>query len=106
MKSSKLYSTCLFGGAPKGPQIRDLERGSEIVIATPGRLMDLMEMGKTNLKRCTYLVLLFIVLTLINTKSRFLTRLIECWTWDSNPKFEKLSIRFARKLFKAHYFIN
>ena len=56
LKSSRLYSTCLFGGAPKGPQIRDLERGSEIVIATPGRLMDLMEMGKLNLKRTTYLV--------------------------------------------------
>uniref|UniRef100_T1D3U5 RNA helicase n=1 Tax=Psorophora albipes TaxID=869069 RepID=T1D3U5_9DIPT len=29
-------NTCVFGGAPKGPQIRDLERGAEIVIATPG----------------------------------------------------------------------
>lgn len=28
--SSKLRSTCVFGGAPKGPQIRDLERGSEV----------------------------------------------------------------------------
>ena len=55
-KASRLYSTCLFGGAPKGPQIRDLEKGCEIVIATPGRLMDLLEMRKTNLKRCTYLV--------------------------------------------------
>ena len=44
-------------GAPKGPQIRDLEKGCEIVIATPGRLMDLLEMRKTNLRRCTYLVL-------------------------------------------------
>ena len=31
LKASRLYATCLFGGAPKGPQIRDLERGSEIV---------------------------------------------------------------------------
>ena len=29
----------------------------EIVIATPGRLIDFLEMGKTNLRRCTYLVL-------------------------------------------------
>lgn len=28
--SSKIRSTCVFGGAPKGPQIRDLERGSEV----------------------------------------------------------------------------
>lgn len=28
--SSKIRSTCVFGGAPKGPQIRDLERGVEV----------------------------------------------------------------------------
>ena len=50
-------STCVYGGAPKGPQIRDLERGCEIVIATPGRLIDFLDTGKTNLRRCTYLVL-------------------------------------------------
>jgi len=49
--------TCVYGGASKGPQIRDLERGCEIVIATPGRLIDFLETGKTNLRRCTYLVL-------------------------------------------------
>ena len=56
VKSSRIYTTCVFGGAPKGPQIRDLERGTEIVIATPGRLLDFLEMRKTNLKRTTYLV--------------------------------------------------
>ncbi|CAG5928961.1 unnamed protein product [Menidia menidia] len=56
-KSSRLKSTCVYGGAPKGPQIRDLERGVEICIATPGRLIDFLESGKTNLRRCTYLVL-------------------------------------------------
>jgi len=49
--------TCVYGGASKGPQIRDLERGCEIVIATPGRLIDFLETNKTNLRRCTYLVL-------------------------------------------------
>ncbi|KAK9535497.1 hypothetical protein VZT92_007873 [Zoarces viviparus] len=56
-KSSRIKSTCVYGGAPKGPQIRDLERGVEICIATPGRLIDFLEAGKTNLQRCTYLVL-------------------------------------------------
>ncbi|XP_058495973.1 probable ATP-dependent RNA helicase DDX17 isoform X1 [Solea solea] len=56
-KSSRIKSTCVYGGAPKGPQIRDLERGVEICIATPGRLIDFLESGKTNLNRCTYLVL-------------------------------------------------
>ena len=56
-KSSRIKNTCVFGGAPKGPQLRDLEGGCEIVIATPGRLLDFLEMGKTNLRRTTYLVL-------------------------------------------------
>ncbi|CAH2235039.1 jg15798 [Pararge aegeria aegeria] len=50
-------NTCIFGGAPKGPQGRTLERGVEIVIATPGRLIDFLEKDTTNLRRCTYLVL-------------------------------------------------
>jgi superfamily II DNA/RNA helicase len=56
-ETSRIKSTCLFGGAPKGPQARDLERGVEICIATPGRLIDMLDSGKTNLRRCTYLVL-------------------------------------------------
>ncbi|CAL8127030.1 unnamed protein product [Orchesella dallaii] len=54
---SRVRNTCIFGGAPKGGQARDLERGVEIIIATPGRLIDFLESGKTNLRRCTYLVL-------------------------------------------------
>lgn len=38
-------------------QARNLERGVEIVIATPGRLIDFLQRGATNLLRCTYLVL-------------------------------------------------
>ena len=56
-RSSKVRSVCVYGGSPKGPQLRDLERGAEICIATPGRLIDFLEMKKVNLKRCTYLVL-------------------------------------------------
>ncbi|XP_076931766.1 DEAD-box ATP-dependent RNA helicase 46-like [Bidens hawaiensis] len=48
---------CLYGGAPKGPQLRDLERGTDIVVATPGRLNDILEMRKINLNQVTYLVL-------------------------------------------------
>lgn len=56
-KSSKIRNTCVYGGVPRGQQIRDLARGVEIVIATPGRLLDMLESGKTNLRRVTYLVL-------------------------------------------------
>ncbi|XP_026733716.1 ATP-dependent RNA helicase dbp2-like isoform X2 [Trichoplusia ni] len=56
-QSVQVRNTCIFGGAPKGPQGRCLERGVEIVIATPGRLIDFLEKDTTNLRRCTYLVL-------------------------------------------------
>ncbi|KAM0827881.1 hypothetical protein ACQ4PT_067897 [Festuca glaucescens] len=56
-RSSRISSTCLYGGAPKGPQIRDLERGVDIVVATPGRLNDILEMGKVSLRQVAYLVL-------------------------------------------------
>ncbi|KAK5642152.1 hypothetical protein RI129_008319 [Pyrocoelia pectoralis] len=55
--SSRIRNTCIFGGAPKGPQANDLMDGVEIVIATPGRLIDFLESNRTNLRRCTYLVL-------------------------------------------------
>jgi len=56
-QGGRIRNTCVYGGAPKGPQLRDLERGVEICVATPGRLIDFLEMGKTNLKRCSYLVM-------------------------------------------------
>ncbi|KAG0238406.1 ATP-dependent RNA helicase dbp2 [Actinomortierella wolfii] len=55
--SSRIKNTCIYGGVPRGPQIRDLQRGVEICIATPGRLIDMLESRKTNLRRVTYLVL-------------------------------------------------
>lgn len=48
---------CLYGGAPKGPQLRDIERGVDIAIATPGRLNDFLEGRKVSLKQVSYLVL-------------------------------------------------
>uniref|UniRef100_A0A453EV38 RNA helicase n=1 Tax=Aegilops tauschii subsp. strangulata TaxID=200361 RepID=A0A453EV38_AEGTS len=56
-RSSRISSTCLYGGAPKGPQLRDLERGVDVVVATPGRLNDILEMRKISLKQVSYLVL-------------------------------------------------
>ena len=56
-RSSRIRNTCVYGGVPRGPQIRDLSRGVEVCIATPGRLIDMLEAQKTNLRRVTYLVL-------------------------------------------------
>jgi len=50
-ETAAVRNTCIFGGAPKGPQAHDLERGVEICIATPGRLIDFLERGTTNLCR-------------------------------------------------------
>ncbi|EOY02438.1 DEAD-box ATP-dependent RNA helicase 46 isoform 1 [Theobroma cacao] len=56
-KSSRISCTCLYGGAPKGPQLREIERGVDIVVATPGRLNDILEMRKISLHQVSYLVL-------------------------------------------------
>lgn len=47
----------VYGGVPKRTQVNDLRNGVEIVIATPGRLIDHLEADTTNLRRVTYLVL-------------------------------------------------
>jgi len=55
--SSKIKNTCCYGGVPRRGQQQDLRDGVEIVIATPGRLIDFLDAGDTNLKRVTYLTL-------------------------------------------------
>lgn len=54
---SYIPSACLVGGTHKGIQIRDLDRGADIVVATPGRLIDLISGDIINLKRTSYVVL-------------------------------------------------
>ncbi|XP_051140539.1 ATP-dependent RNA helicase-like protein DB10 [Andrographis paniculata] len=56
-RSSRISCTCLYGGAPKGPQLKDLDRGVDIVVATPGRLNDILEMRRVSLHQVSYLVL-------------------------------------------------
>ena len=55
--SSRLRTTCIYGGVERRIQRAELLKGSDIVIATPGRLIDFLEMGITNLLRVTYLIL-------------------------------------------------
>jgi ATP-dependent RNA helicase DDX5/DBP2 len=50
-------SACVYGGEPRGKQLRDLRDGAEVVIATPGRLIDFLQNNQTNARRVTYLVL-------------------------------------------------
>ncbi|XP_038863157.1 ATP-dependent RNA helicase DDX3X-like isoform X1 [Salvelinus namaycush] len=54
---SRVRPCVVYGGADIGQQIRDLERGCHLLVATPGRLVDMMERGKIGLDYCNYLVL-------------------------------------------------
>ncbi|KAF0894843.1 hypothetical protein E2562_003727 [Oryza meyeriana var. granulata] len=46
-----------YGGAPINQQLRDLERGVDILVATPGRLVDLLERARVSLQSIRYLAL-------------------------------------------------
>ncbi|XP_067108035.1 ATP-dependent RNA helicase DDX3X-like isoform X3 [Osmerus mordax] len=54
---SRVRPCVVYGGADIGQQIRDLERGCHLLVATPGRLVDMMERGKIGLDYCNFLVL-------------------------------------------------
>ena len=54
---SRLRTVCLVGGAPYAQQLRGLRDAVDIVVATPGRLMDHMESGRIEFSRLEVLVL-------------------------------------------------
>ncbi|MCC6677570.1 MAG: DEAD/DEAH box helicase [Phycisphaerales bacterium] len=47
--NTRLSQTVIFGGVGQGQQVAALKRGVDIIVATPGRLLDLMEQGYVNL---------------------------------------------------------
>src|SRR5437660_4888820 len=53
----RLKTVCIYGGAPYPVQNRDLARGVDILVATPGRLLDHMERGRIDLSQLDMLVL-------------------------------------------------
>jgi ATP-dependent RNA helicase DDX5/DBP2 len=52
-----ITAASFYGGTPKGPQMRQLSRGVDVVVATPGRCNDLVETGALDLRQVDYLVL-------------------------------------------------
>jgi len=52
-----LTSTCIFGGVGINPQIRQLKQGVDILVATPGRLLDHMQQNTVDLRNVQILVL-------------------------------------------------
>lgn len=60
LKVLGLRAACVYGGAPISEQIAEMKKTAEIVVATPGRFIDLLTANSgrvTNLRRVTYLVL-------------------------------------------------
>ncbi|MEM8695215.1 MAG: DEAD/DEAH box helicase [Pseudomonadota bacterium] len=56
-KYQKLEMALLIGGVSMGDQMKALEKGVDVLIATPGRLMDLFDRGKILLSGCDILVI-------------------------------------------------
>lgn len=56
-KKDHLTVTAVYGGTSISQQIRDLKRGTHVVVATPGRLIDLIERKAINLEQIHYVVL-------------------------------------------------
>ncbi|XWS08443.1 hypothetical protein CRYUN_Cryun40dG0003000 [Craigia yunnanensis] len=56
-RSSRVSCVCLYGGASKAAQLKELDRGADIVVATPGRLNDVLEMKKIDFGQVSLLIL-------------------------------------------------
>ena len=56
-KYTKVKTFCVFGGVEQGPQIARLEKGIDILVATPGRMFDLVSQGYIKLNRVEILIL-------------------------------------------------
>lgn len=56
-KYTGLQHTVIFGGVNQNPQVQKLQRGVDILVATPGRLLDLMSQGIVNLNSIRHFVL-------------------------------------------------
>ena len=56
---SRVRPCVVYGGAHVGEQMRDLDRGCHLLVATPGRLVDMLERGKVSLEFCKYVHFFF-----------------------------------------------
>ena len=56
-QNTRVKSFCVFGGVEQDPQIQKLEKGIDVLIATPGRMFDLVSQGHIKLNRIDVLVL-------------------------------------------------
>ena len=56
-KHTRVKTFCVFGGVEQGPQIARLEKGIDILVATPGRMFDLVSQGHIHFNRTEILIL-------------------------------------------------
>ena len=56
-KNTSLRSAVIFGGVGQNPQVRQLQKGVDVLVATPGRLLDLIGQGYVDLSMICVLVL-------------------------------------------------
>ncbi len=56
-KGTSIRSEAIFGGVSYGPQIKALEEGFEVIVATPGRFIDHAQSNRVDLSKVDYLVL-------------------------------------------------
>jgi ATP-dependent RNA helicase RhlE len=54
---TNLRQTVIYGGVGQSPQVKALQYGADIVVATPGRLLDLMNQGYVDLRHVEILIL-------------------------------------------------
>jgi ATP-dependent RNA helicase DeaD len=105
-----VHVVAVYGGASIGTQIRDIKKGVQIVVATPGRLIDLIERKAINLEQIEYVVLdeademlnmgfqEDIEFILKNTPKREST-----WLFSATmpPEIRKVSKRYMREPFEV-----
>ena len=56
-KGTSIRCEAIFGGVSYGPQIKALEQGFEVIVATPGRFIDHQQSQRVDLSKVAYLVL-------------------------------------------------
>jgi len=56
-KHTRVKTFCVFGGVEQDPQIARLEKGVDILVATPGRMFDLVSQGYIHFNRVEFLIL-------------------------------------------------
>ncbi|HEY3965074.1 MAG TPA: DEAD/DEAH box helicase [Planctomycetaceae bacterium] len=56
-RNTPLRNTVIYGGVSQNPQVKALRNGVDVVVATPGRLLDLMNQGHVDLRSVEVLVL-------------------------------------------------